>query len=67
MTIRELIDGIEKLDLVFPEFQREYVWEKAQGKLYRHETTTTSNTAWEKKVFLKMNKTDLEGEVSTAN
>jgi hypothetical protein len=32
MTIRELIDGIEKLDLVLPEFQREYVWEKEQAK-----------------------------------
>lgn len=26
------MDGIEKLDLVLPEFQREYVWEKEQAK-----------------------------------
>lgn len=32
MTVRELMDGIEKLDLVLPEFQREYVWEKEQAK-----------------------------------
>ena len=25
MTIRELMDGIRKLDMVLPEFQREYV------------------------------------------
>src|SRR3990172_7810176 len=32
MTIRELLDGIKKLDLVLPEFQREYVWEREQAK-----------------------------------
>jgi len=32
MTIRELLEGIKKLDLVLPEFQREYVWEKEQAK-----------------------------------
>jgi hypothetical protein len=32
MTIRELLDGIKQLDLVLPEFQREYVWEKEQAK-----------------------------------
>ena len=32
MKIRELIDGIEKFDLVMPEFQREYVWEREQAK-----------------------------------
>lgn len=32
MKIRELTDGIEKLDLVLPEFQREYVWEREQAK-----------------------------------
>src|SRR3990170_4831007 len=32
MTIRELIDGLRKLDMVLPEFQREYVWEREQAK-----------------------------------
>jgi len=32
MKIGELIDGIEKFDLVMPEFQREYVWEREQAK-----------------------------------
>jgi len=32
MTIRELLEGIKKMDLVLPEFQREYVWEKEQAK-----------------------------------
>lgn len=32
MTIRELMDGIRNLDLVLPEFQREYVWNREQAK-----------------------------------
>lgn len=32
MTIREVMDGIRKLDMVLPEFQREYVWEREQAK-----------------------------------
>jgi hypothetical protein len=32
MIIRELMDGIRKLDMVLPEFQREYVWEREQAK-----------------------------------
>ncbi|MCD6217131.1 DUF262 domain-containing protein [bacterium] len=32
MNIHELLEGIEKLDMVLPEFQREYVWEKEQAK-----------------------------------
>jgi hypothetical protein len=32
MKIRELLDGINKRDLVLPEFQREYVWSKEQAK-----------------------------------
>ncbi len=32
MKIRELMDGIDKFDLVMPEFQREYVWEREQAK-----------------------------------
>ena len=32
MNIRDLMNGIEKHDLVLPEFQREYVWEKEQAK-----------------------------------
>src|SRR5215210_1570161 len=32
MKIRELTDSIEKFDLVMPEFQREYVWEREQAK-----------------------------------
>jgi uncharacterized protein with ParB-like and HNH nuclease domain len=32
MTIHELMDGIRKLDMVLPEFQREYVWEREQAK-----------------------------------
>lgn len=32
MKIRELLDDIESLDLVLPEFQREYIWEKEQAK-----------------------------------
>jgi hypothetical protein len=44
MKIRELIDGIDKFDLVLPEFQREYVWEREQAKqllvsLYRNYPT----------------------------
>lgn len=32
MKIGECIDGVEKFDLVLPEFQREYVWEREQAK-----------------------------------
>lgn len=32
MKIEELLVGIEKYDLVMPEFQREYVWEREQAK-----------------------------------
>lgn len=32
MTIAGLLDSISGLDLVLPEFQREYVWEKEQAK-----------------------------------
>src|SRR5687768_11109944 len=32
MKIRELLDGIEKLDMLLPEFQREYVWSREQAK-----------------------------------
>jgi len=32
MTISELLDSIKSLDLVLPEFQREYVWEKEQPR-----------------------------------
>lgn len=32
MKIRELMDGIRDLDMVLPEFQREYVWEREQAK-----------------------------------
>lgn len=32
MTIHELLDSIKSMDLVLPEFQREYVWEKEQAK-----------------------------------
>lgn len=32
MIIRELMDGIRKLDMVLPEFQREYVWLREQAK-----------------------------------
>jgi len=32
MEISELMDGIKKLDLVLPEFQREYVWTRDQAK-----------------------------------
>ena len=32
MTIRELLEGIEKLDFVLPEFQREYVWDLEKAK-----------------------------------
>jgi len=32
MKISELLDGIAKLDLVLPEFQREYVWTREQSK-----------------------------------
>jgi len=32
MTIRELLNGIEKLDYVLPEFQREYVWDLERAK-----------------------------------
>ena len=32
MKVSELMDGIRKQDLVLPEFQREYVWTRDQGK-----------------------------------
>jgi hypothetical protein len=32
MKIRELMDGIRNLDMVLPEFQREYVWQREQAK-----------------------------------
>ena len=32
MKIYELLDGINKRDIVLPEFQREYVWNKEQAK-----------------------------------
>ena len=32
MTIAELLDDISKLNLVLPEFQREYVWDRNQAK-----------------------------------
>src|SRR5690606_19228611 len=32
MKISELLDSIRKLDLVLPEFQREYVWSRDQAK-----------------------------------
>ena len=32
MTISELLNDIKSLNLVLPEFQREYVWEKEQAK-----------------------------------
>jgi len=32
MKIRELLDEIKNFDLVLPEFQREYIWEKEQSK-----------------------------------
>jgi uncharacterized protein with ParB-like and HNH nuclease domain len=32
MIISELLSSIQKLDLVLPEFQREYVWEREQAK-----------------------------------
>ena len=32
MKIGELLDDIKSKDLVLPEFQREYVWEKEQAK-----------------------------------
>jgi uncharacterized protein with ParB-like and HNH nuclease domain len=32
VIIRELMDGIRKLDMVLPEFQREYVWTREQAK-----------------------------------
>lgn len=32
MKIRELLDGIRNNDIVLPEFQREYVWNKDQSK-----------------------------------
>ena len=32
MIINELMDGIRRLDMVLPEFQREYVWEREQAK-----------------------------------
>ncbi|MBA7492331.1 hypothetical protein ES702_02881 [subsurface metagenome] len=32
MKIRELLDDIKNLDLVLPEFQREYIWQKEQAK-----------------------------------
>ncbi len=32
MKIRDALDSIHKLDLVLPEFQREYVWTREQSK-----------------------------------
>ena len=32
MKISELLDGIRKSDIVLPEFQREYVWNRDQSK-----------------------------------
>ena len=32
MRISEALLGIQKQDLVLPEFQREYVWSKEQAK-----------------------------------
>ncbi|MCL4864008.1 MAG: DUF262 domain-containing protein [Caldilineaceae bacterium] len=32
MKISELLDGIETRNLVLPEFQREYVWNRDQAK-----------------------------------
>lgn len=32
MSIRELLDDIQKLNIVMPEFQREYVWHREQAK-----------------------------------
>jgi len=32
MKILELMIGVRNLDLVLPEFQREYVWEREQAK-----------------------------------
>lgn len=32
MRTRELLDSIRNYDLVMPEFQREYVWNKEQAK-----------------------------------
>jgi uncharacterized protein with ParB-like and HNH nuclease domain len=32
MEVQELLDGIKNLDLVLPEFQREYIWDKEQSK-----------------------------------
>jgi len=32
MKIRELLYDIKNLDLVLPEFQREYIWQKEQAK-----------------------------------
>jgi len=32
MKICELLDDVKNLDLVLPEFQREYIWEKEQAK-----------------------------------
>ena len=32
MEVSELMYGIRKLDLVLPEFQREYVWRREQAK-----------------------------------
>jgi len=32
MKVQQLIDGIQKRDMVLPEFQREYVWSREQAK-----------------------------------
>lgn len=32
MKVHELLDGVSKQDLVLPEFQREFVWDKEQAK-----------------------------------
>ena len=50
MKISELMIGLRKLDLVLPEFQREYVWRLEQAKqlmvsLYR-EYPTGSLLVW---------------------
>ena len=32
MEVKELLDEIRKLDVVLPEFQREYVWDRDKAK-----------------------------------
>lgn len=36
MQIRQLLFGIENLDIVLPEFQREYVWSLEHSKQYNN-------------------------------